>query len=64
MLFTLRNNEAVGYAMYKSKRYFQDEKNRSPEFSKFIDEFGSMGEEDRDKVRRNVMRQTAKIAKR
>jgi len=50
--------------MYKSKRYFQDEKNRSPEFSKFIDEFGSMGEEDRDKVRRNVMRQTAKIAKR
>ena len=62
MLFMLQNNESVGYAMYKSKMYFQDEKNRSPEFSKLIDQYHNMEVSDREKVRRNVVRRAAKFA--
>lgn len=62
LLFMLRNNEAVGYAMYKSKMYFQDEKNRSPEFTKLIEEYLKMGGDDQEIVRRNVMKRTAKFA--
>lgn len=61
MLFTLRNNEAVGYAMYKSKLFFQEEAHRSPEFSKLVDEYYRMGDEDREKVHRNVMSRSAKF---
>lgn len=61
MLFVLRNNEAVGYAMYKSKLFFQDEAHRTPEFSKLVDEYYRMGDEDREKVRRNVMSRSARF---
>lgn len=61
MLFMLRNNEAVGYAMYKTKLFFQDEAQRSPEFSKLVDDYYRMGDESREKVRRNVMSRSAKF---
>ncbi len=62
MLFVLRNNEAVGYAMYKSKLFFQDEKSRSTEFSRLVEEYCQMEDSEREKVRRNVLRRTANFA--
>lgn len=38
MLFVRRNNEAIGYAIYKSKMFFQEERNRFSKFSKLIDQ--------------------------
>ncbi len=62
MLFMLRNNEEVGYAMYKTKKFYRNESEYTQEYSHFIDEFSSMDYQDQEKVRRNVMKQTAKFA--
>ena len=59
LLFNLYNNEALAYAMYKTKTYFQEEKNQSPKFKDAVQRYEQMTSEEQLKVRKNVLRRTA-----
>lgn len=59
LLFNLYNNEALAYAMFKTKTYFQDEEKQSPKFKDAMRHYEQMTSEQRDKVRRNVLRRAA-----
>ncbi|EMB16515.1 hypothetical protein [Rhodopirellula europaea] len=61
LLFNLNNNEALAYVMYKTKTYFQDEKEQSPKFRDAMQGYEEMTSDERDRVRRNVMRRTSRF---
>ncbi len=61
LLFNLDNNEAMAYAMYKTKTYFQDEEKQSPKFKDAMRRYEQMTSEERSKVRRNVLRRAARF---
>ena len=61
LLFNLDNNEAMAYAMYKTKTYFQDEEKQSPKFKDAMQRYEQMTSEAQSKVRRNVLRRAARF---
>ena len=61
LLFNLYNNEALAYAMYKTKTYFQDEEKQSPKFKDAMQRYEQMTSEEQLKVRKNVLRCAARF---
>lgn len=57
----LLDNEPLAYAMYKTKTYFQDEKEQSPKFIDAMQSCETMTSAERDKVRKNALRRTAHL---
>ncbi|QEG40783.1 hypothetical protein [Roseimaritima ulvae] len=62
LLFILYNNEALAYAMYKTKTYFQDDEKQLPKFKDAMHRYEQMTSEEQVNALLNAKSQRAAIA--